>query len=71
VADTISTWSPHRLCTYLFETAGLYTTFFESCPVLKAPDDATRDSRLVLCSLTAAVLARGLSVLGIEAPERM
>jgi arginyl-tRNA synthetase len=69
--ETTETWSPHKLCTYLFEVAGLYTTFFESCPVLKAPSEGERDSRLVLCALTAATLALGLSVLGIEAPERM
>ena len=71
VEDTLSTWSPHKLCAYLFDLAGLYTAFFESCPVLKAPSEALRDSRLVLCALTAATLGLGLSVLGIEAPERM
>ena len=69
--STLETWSPHKLCTYLFELAGTYTTFFENCPVLRAPDDRTRDSRLVLCALTAAVLGRGLALLGIESPERM
>jgi arginyl-tRNA synthetase len=39
--------------------------------VLKAPDEATRDSRLALCALTARVLARGLDLLGIAAPQRM
>ena len=71
VEATLETWSPHKLCTYLFDLAGLFTSFFENCPVLKAPDEATRDSRLVLCALTATVIGRGLSVLGIEAPERM
>ena len=69
--DTMATWSPHKLCTYLFDLAGLYTSFFESCPVLKAPTEDERDSRLVLCALTAATLGLGLSVLGIETPERM
>jgi len=68
---TLETWSPHRLCTYLFELAGVFTTFFETCPVLRAGDAAVRDSRLVLCALTAKVLALGLGVLGIEAPDRM
>jgi arginyl-tRNA synthetase len=68
---TLETWSPHRLCTYLFEVAGTYTTFFETCPVLRAGDPDVRDSRLVLCALTAKVLALGLEVLGIEAPDRM
>jgi arginyl-tRNA synthetase len=69
--DTLATWSPHKLCTYLFDLAGLYTSFFENCPVLKAPTEDLRDSRLVLCALTAATLGLGLSVLGIETPERM
>jgi arginyl-tRNA synthetase len=71
VADTLATWSPHKLCKYLFDTAGTYTTFVETCPVLKAPDKSLRDSRLVLCALSASVLGRGLGLLGIEAPDRM
>jgi len=38
---------------------------------LRAPDEATRASRFALCELTAGVLARGLDLLGIAAPERM
>jgi arginyl-tRNA synthetase len=71
VHSVIETWSPHKLCGYLFDLAGLYTDFFETCPVLKAADAVTRDSRLVLCALTAAVLGSGLGLLGIEAPDRM
>jgi arginyl-tRNA synthetase len=70
-AATLETWSPHRLCTYLFDLAGVFTTFFETCPVLQAGEPVVRDSRLVLCALTASVLACGLAVLGIEAPDRM
>jgi arginyl-tRNA synthetase len=62
---------PHRLCTYLFDLAQAFTSFYESCPVLRAPDEATRASRLALCELTARVLQRGLDLLGIEAPDRM
>jgi arginyl-tRNA synthetase len=69
--DTLATWSPHKLCAYLFDLAGLYTSFFENCPVLRAESEAIRDSRLVMCALTAATLGLGLSVLGIETPERM
>jgi arginyl-tRNA synthetase len=71
VDETLATWSPHKLCSYLFDLAGFYTAFFESCPVLKASTDEVRDSRLVLCAVTAVTLGLGLSVLGIEAPERM
>ena len=62
---------PHRLCTYLFELAGAYTSIYEQCPVLRAPNATTRDRRLALCELTRRVLAHGLSLLGIAAPERM
>lgn len=65
------TREPHRLCTYLFQLASTFTTFYESCPVLKADGAAQRESRLLLCDLTARVLARGLGLLGIEAPDRM
>jgi arginyl-tRNA synthetase len=62
---------PHRLCGYLYDLATAFTAFFESCPVLKASDDATRASRLALCETTARALSRGLGLLGIAAPERM
>ena len=71
VAEVGRTLEPHRLCGYLFELASAYTSFYERCPVLKAATDAERASRLALCDLTAKVLARGLDLLGIEAPERM
>jgi arginyl-tRNA synthetase len=71
VLETGETLRPHRLCGYLYDLATAFTAFFETCPVLKAPDEATRDSRLALCELTARVLARGLNLLGIAAPERM
>ncbi len=71
VAEVERTLEPHRLCGYLFELASAYTSFYERCPVLKAATDEERASRLAFCDLTAKVLARGLDLLGIEAPERM
>ena len=71
VLESADSLRPHRLAGYLYDLATAFTAFFEGCPVLRAPDDATRHSRLALCDLTARVLARGLSLLGIEAPERM
>jgi arginyl-tRNA synthetase len=71
VESTLESWSPHKLCTYLHELSGTFTTFVESCPVLKAGSDVERDSRLVLCALTAMVIGLGLGLLGIEAPDRM
>jgi arginyl-tRNA synthetase len=71
VLEAGETLRPHRLAGYLYDVATAFTGFFETCPVLKAPDDATRSSRLALCELTARVLARGLGLLGIAAPARM
>jgi arginyl-tRNA synthetase len=70
IADAVSSNSPHRLCTHLFDLAQDFTAFYEQCPVLRA-EDATRASRLVLCDVTARTLAHGLDLLGIVAPERM
>lgn len=61
----------HRLASYLFDLATAYSSFYNSCPVVDAPDAETRLSRLALCRLTARTLATGLSLLGIRAPERM
>jgi arginyl-tRNA synthetase len=63
-------YRPNFLCNYLFELAGKFTGFYENCPVLKA-EDAVRESRLLLCGLTARVLKQGLDVLGIEVVEQM
>lgn len=68
VADTLQ---PHRLCTYLFDLASVFTTFYEQCPVLRAESEEQRASRLLLSELTARVLAEGLGLLGIEAPSQM
>jgi arginyl-tRNA synthetase len=70
VQATAESYSPSKLCTYLFELATSFTTFYEACRVL-VEDEAVRDSRLGLCDLTARVLELGLSLLGIEAPEQM
>jgi arginyl-tRNA synthetase len=71
IASVDETLQPHRLCTFVFEVAQAFTTFYEQCPVLRAPDEATRASRLLLCDVTARTIASCLDLLGIEAPERM
>ena len=68
--DVAATSEPHRLCTYLFDTAKAFTDFYENCPVLAAEADV-RANRLALCRLAAATLHDGLELLGIAAPERM
>ena len=71
VRETIERYAPHRLCTYIFDLATDFTSFYENCPVLKAESDALRDSRLCLADATARVIACGLGLLGIDAPEAM
>lgn len=71
IQSAIETYSPSKLCTYLFDLAQSFTAFYEACPVLKAQDQALRSSRLSLCELTASTLRVGLSALGIDAPEQM
>jgi arginyl-tRNA synthetase len=68
--DAARTNEPHLLCEHLFTVAQKFSTFYEHCPVLKA-DEPERRSRLLLCWLTQRQLARGLGLLGIEAPQRM
>jgi arginyl-tRNA synthetase len=71
IREAVARYSPHRLCTYLFELATDFTAFYEHCPVLKAPGEEIRASRLALSELTARTLAHGLGLLGIDAPEQM
>jgi arginyl-tRNA synthetase len=61
---------PNLLANHLFETANAFHAFYEACPVLKS-EGVTQHSRLVLCEATARVLKQGLSLLGVDVPERM
>jgi arginyl-tRNA synthetase len=70
IDTTLETYSPHKLCTYVYDLATDFTAFYEHCPVLKA-DEPLRSSRLALSDLTARVLAHALGLLGIDAPEQM
>jgi arginyl-tRNA synthetase len=71
VESTIAHLQPHRLCTYLYDTAVAFSTFYEKCSILSADTAELRASRLVLCELTSKVMVRGLDLLGIEAPDRL
>ncbi|EBH8767910.1 arginine--tRNA ligase [Salmonella enterica subsp. enterica serovar Freetown] len=63
--------TPHVMCAYLYDVAGLFSGFYEHCPILSAKNDAVRNSRLKLAQLTAKTLKLGLDTLGIETVERM
>ncbi|MCA1824300.1 MAG: arginine--tRNA ligase [Mycobacteriales bacterium] len=66
---------PHRVARYLEDLAGAYHRFYDACRVLPgadtAPDPAVTRARLVLCEATRVVLANGLALLGVTAPQRM
>ena len=63
--------TPHTLCSYLYDLAGLFSSFYEHCPILTAEDAAQRDSRLHLAALTGRTLQQGLELLGLQPLERM
>jgi arginyl-tRNA synthetase len=63
---------PHSICTYLYELASAFMSFYEQCPVLKdGVDSTTQNSRLQLCAQSANTIAQGLDLLGIEVMEKM
>jgi arginyl-tRNA synthetase len=62
---------PNAITEYLFDTAKIFGTFFDQCPVLKADTEERKLSRLKLTELTGRVLQRGLGLLGIGTVERM
>jgi arginyl-tRNA synthetase len=63
--------TPHVMCSYLYDLAGLFSGFYEHCPILTAESEEVRNSRLKLAQLTAKTLKLGLDTLGIETVERM
>ena len=65
---------PHRVCRYLEDLAGDYHRFYDSCRVLPQGDEQPNElhtARLALCQATRQVIANGLAILGVSAPERM
>ena len=63
--------TPHVLCAYLYELAGVFSSFYEHCPILNAEDENVKLSRLKLASLTEKTLKQGLALLGIKTIEKM
>ena len=62
---------PNLLCLYLYELAGLFSSFYEHCPILNSEDEALKQSRLKLAALTARTLKQGMELLGLTPLERM
>lgn len=69
-AQALGDYRPHHLCSYLFELAGLFSTFYAADRV-SVEDDAVRSRRLCLCAQTLLTLETGLHLLGLETLERM
>lgn len=71
VIDSTKTLMPNTLCTYLFELAQSYNSFYKSFPILKIEDEKLKKARLLLTKATLQVLQNGLNLLGIKTVERM
>ena len=69
--DSVSTFSPHKLCKHLHSIASSFASFYENCGILKEDDEAISRRRLALCEVTSRELKLGLEMMGINVPERM
>ncbi len=70
VVRAAEAYKPSVLADYLFQTAQLYSSFYQNSPILKS-EEAVRNARLKLCALFGDVLKTGLGLLGIETPKRI
>ena len=74
VASAAELREPHRVARYLEQLAAAYHKFYDSCRVLPMGDEEISElhrARLALCVAARQVLANGLALLGVSAPERM
>ena len=70
VVRAAEAYKPSVLADYLFQTAQLYSTFYQTSPILKS-EEPVRSARLALCALFGKVLGTGLHLLGIRTPNRI
>ena len=70
VVRAAEAYKPSVLADYLFQTAQLYSSFYQNSPILKS-EESVREARLGLCALFGRVLRTGLSLLGIETPQHI
>jgi len=70
IQEAAQTYEPHRVANYLREVAVAFTKFYDQCRIIGEPEPLAQ-ARLALARATRLVLANGLRVLGISAPERM
>ena len=72
VAAVLDGYEPHVLCTYIYDLANTFSSFYEKCPVLASGvEERVKRSRLTLCGLFVAVLEDAMSLIGLQALERM
>ncbi|MBU2561540.1 MAG: arginine--tRNA ligase [Nanoarchaeota archaeon] len=71
VVDSAESYKPHLLAHHLVELGQMFNTFYTQCPVLKADSKKLVSARLLLCDSVRQVLANGLYLLGLKAPEEM
>lgn len=71
VQQAAKTYEPHRLCTYLYDLASSYHSFYEKNPVLSESDSNILETRLALSALVSKVLAKGMYLLGVSVIEKM
>lgn len=71
INEAASEYSPFKLTKYIYELAQIYHKFYDVCPIKDAPDDKTKKSRLALCEASKTVIRNVLTLLKVEAPEKM
>ena len=69
--EVVVDYRPNLLTNYLFDLAKRFSEFYDACPVLKVESEDTKQSRLLLCDLTARTMRQGLALLGIDVVQKM
>jgi arginyl-tRNA synthetase len=69
--NSVVDYLPNLVTEYLYETAKLFASFFDQCPVLRAETPSQQESRRLLVALTGKTLREGLEVLNIQTVDRM
>ena len=71
VENTLKQYKTHNLCSYLYELAKMFNSFYAECSVQNAENEELKFARVELCKAVSITLKEGLSLLGIKAPTRM
>jgi len=71
IAAAMRDYQPAVITRYVYDLAGAFNKFYHHCPILAAPDEATKSLRVEVTRAVKAVLERGLSLICMECPERI